>query len=221
MNGTRKTTLQDARVDEKIVLSGLWISLLFVFAYVDILGFWRTDIVNGALSGEVPGTGFEIDQTFLALTTIYLLVPSLMVVVSLLSPARINRVVNLLLSPLYTASVVVTVVGENWVYYILGSIVEVVLLLAITRVAWTWRRPSSHPLDLEPIRNESAGHSTGDDLRCLIETRPAGMQPIVVTHHGSTLTEALGGATQRIEARLTSTFEQHEGHETRATIRRH
>jgi hypothetical protein len=33
----------------------------------------------------------------------------------------------------------VTVIGETWIYYILGSVVEVGLLLAVTRVAWTWR----------------------------------------------------------------------------------
>jgi hypothetical protein len=41
------------------------------------------------------------------------------------------------------ASVVATVVGETWIYYLLGSAVEVVLLLGIARTAWTWRFPSA------------------------------------------------------------------------------
>jgi Family of unknown function (DUF6326) len=135
----RTTELQDSKVDVKIVLSGLWISMLFVFAYVDIFGFWRADVIEGALAGTVPGSGFEIGQTFLTFTTAYVLVPSLMVVVSLLAPARVNRPVNIVVSLLYAASVVVTVIGERWLYYVLGSAVEVVLLLAIARVAWTWR----------------------------------------------------------------------------------
>jgi hypothetical protein len=96
-------------------------------------------VIEGALAGEVPGTGFEIDQTFLALTTAYVLVPSLMVVVSILAPARVNRVLNIVVSLLYAVSVVVTVIGETWLYYLLGSAVEVLLLLALARVAWTWR----------------------------------------------------------------------------------
>jgi hypothetical protein len=132
--------LQDSKVDTKVVLSGLWVSMLFVFAYVDIFGFWRADVINGALAGEVPGAGFEIDQTFLTLTSLYVLVPSLMVVVSLLAPARVNRRANIGVSLLYVASIVVAVVGETWIYFLLGSAVEVVLLLAIARVAWTWRR---------------------------------------------------------------------------------
>ena len=39
----------DSGVNVKVVLSGLWVSMLFVFAYVDIFGFWRTDVINGAL----------------------------------------------------------------------------------------------------------------------------------------------------------------------------
>jgi hypothetical protein len=134
----RTPAVQDA-TDRRVVLSGLWISTLFVFAYVDIFGFWRADVINGALAGQVPGTGFRIDQTFLVLTTLYILVPSLMVALSLLVPARVNRVLNLTASLLYVASIGVTVIGETWIYYILGSVVEVVLLLAVARVAWTWR----------------------------------------------------------------------------------
>ena len=112
--------------------------MLFVFAYVDIFGFWRADVINGALHGKVPRAGFAIDQTFLALTTVYILIPSLMVAVSLLAPARINRPTNVVVSLLYVVSVVLSILGETWVYFILGSVVEVALLLTIARVAWAW-----------------------------------------------------------------------------------
>jgi hypothetical protein len=121
-----------------IVLSGLWVSMLFVFAYVDIFGFWRADAINGAPAGKVPGAGFEIDQAFLALTTVYILIPSLMITVSLLAPARVNRTINLVVSLLYGVSVVVSILGESWIYFILGSVVELALLLTIARVAWAW-----------------------------------------------------------------------------------
>jgi hypothetical protein len=79
---------------------------------------------QGALAGTVPGAGFGVDQTFLTLTSVYILVPSLMVVVSLLARARMNRLANIIVSLLYAASIVVTVVGETWAYYILGSAVR-------------------------------------------------------------------------------------------------
>ena len=103
-------------------------------------------MINGALDDKVPGTGFEIDQAFLALSTAYILIPSLMVTVSLLAPARINRTTNVVVSLLYVVSVVVSILGETWVYFILGSVVEVALLLTIARVAWAWpSRPAVTP----------------------------------------------------------------------------
>ena len=69
------------------------------------------------------------------------------------------------------------------------------------------------------LRSESAGRTTGNDFRCLIEARPAGMDPVTVTNHAATLLQALHGATDKLETLLTSKFERLEGHETRETIR--
>jgi hypothetical protein len=141
---SRTEELHDAKLDVKVVLCGLWISMLFVFAYVDIFGFWRADVINGALAGKVPGPGFEINQTFLVLTTVYILIPSLMVIFSLIASARINRTTNIVVSLIYLASVVVSMIGETWTYFILGSVIEATLLLAIARTAWTWPRHPAH-----------------------------------------------------------------------------
>ena len=158
MKQNPSTGVHDPKVNVKVVLSGLWISMLFVFAYVDIFSFWRADVINGALIGTVPGAGFEIDQTFLALTTVYILIPSLMVNVSLLAPPKINRTTNIVVSLLYTVSVIVSLRGETWVYFILGSVVEVALLLTIARVAWAWpRRPAGNPASAsEPLENAAS-----------------------------------------------------------------
>ena len=140
MTTTRTTALQDTRVDVRVLLAGLWTSMLFVFAYVDIFGFWRADVINGALTGTVPGVGFDINQVFLTGTTLYILIPSLMIAFSLVARPAVNRVTNIAVSVIYAATVMVSVIGETWIYYLLGSAVEVVLLLAIARVAWTWPR---------------------------------------------------------------------------------
>ena len=66
LNKIRTADLQDTKVDVKVLLGGLWISIIFVFAYVDIFGFWRADVINGALVGNVSGPGFEINQASLS-----------------------------------------------------------------------------------------------------------------------------------------------------------
>ena len=129
---------QDIHVDVKLVLSALWIAMLFVFAYVDIFGFYRADVLDAALDGKVATTDFTVNQVFLTLTLIYILLPSLMVVLSLVLKPRVNRIINIVVSLLYMISIIVSCIGETWTYYILGSVVEAILLAAIARVAWTW-----------------------------------------------------------------------------------
>lgn len=129
---------QDSKVDVKVVLSGLWITMLILFAYVDIFGFFRADVLQAALDGEIASTGFSVDQVFLAATTIYILIPTLMVMGSLLLRPRLNRALNIVVSAVYAVSIAVSCIGESWIYYLLGSAVEVVLLVAIARMAWTW-----------------------------------------------------------------------------------
>jgi hypothetical protein len=138
---TTSRQYQDTQLDVKLVICALWIAMLFVFAYVDILGFYRADVLNAALDGEIATTGFTVNQTFLSLTLINILLPTLMVVLSLLLEARINRIVNIVVSLLYMISIIVSCIGETWAYYIVGSVIEAMLLVAIVRSAWKW--PSS------------------------------------------------------------------------------
>jgi hypothetical protein len=136
---------RDTQVDVKLVLCALWIAMLFVFAYVDIFGFFRADVLNAALDGKVATTGFTVNQMFLTFTLIYILLPTLMVVLSLLLKPRVNRIINIVVSLLYMISIIVSCIGEHWAYYLLGSVVEVILLLAIARSAWQWPPPQIAP----------------------------------------------------------------------------
>ena len=139
MNAIKATpTYDDTKTDVKVVLSGLWIAMMLVFAYVDIFAFWRADIIQGALDGEVPGPGITINQGFLAATTGFILIPTLMIVASLVAKPSLNRRLNIIVSLIYAVVIAALCIGETWIYYLLGSFVEVVLLVAIARIAWTW-----------------------------------------------------------------------------------
>ncbi len=129
---------RDTPVDVKFVLSALWIAMLMVFAYVDIFGFYRADVLQAALDGTLGTTGLSVSQVSLTSALVYVLLPSLMVVLSLVVRPRVNRLLNIVLSLLYAVSIVASCVGETWVYYLLGSAVEVILLVVIARTAWTW-----------------------------------------------------------------------------------
>jgi hypothetical protein len=129
------THLEPFTVNVRIKISALWTSMLFVFAYVDIFGLYRPDNRSDLDAGELGG--FTIDQAFLLGTTIYILIPSLMVFGSLVLSPRLDRIVNLVLAVVYAITIVASAVGE-WTYYIVAGAIEVALLGAIVYYAWTW-----------------------------------------------------------------------------------
>ena len=127
--------LQPVEVNVRIKVAALWASMLFTFAYVDLFSTYRADFRADLDAGKV--SGLAVDQTFLLGTTVYVVLPSLMVFLALVLPPRVDRIANLVLSGAYVLTIVAGAIGE-WSYYILGSAVEVALLAAVAYYAWTW-----------------------------------------------------------------------------------
>jgi hypothetical protein len=127
-------------VNVRIKISALWASMLFVFAYVDLFSRYRPDFRADIEAGQVAG--FAVNQAFLLGTTAYVVIPSLMVFCVLVMRPRLNRILNIARAVLYAVSIVAATIGE-WSYYVLGSIIESVLLAAVVFYAWTW------PKDIE------------------------------------------------------------------------
>jgi Family of unknown function (DUF6326) len=129
------STFEPFRVNVRLKISALWTAMLFVFAYVDIFSLYRADVRAELEAGEVGG--FTVGPAFLLATTIYVVIPSLMVFGALALPARVARLANIVLGILYALTIVAAAIGE-WDYYILGSALEVALLGVIVFYAWTW-----------------------------------------------------------------------------------
>ncbi len=122
-------------VNVRIRISGLWTAMLFIFAYVDIFSFFRPDFRAEVEAGVVAG--FTVNESFLLGTTMYVVVPSLMVFGTLILRPKLNRIANIGLAAIYAVTIMAGVIGE-WNYYILGSAIEVALLAGIVYYAWTW-----------------------------------------------------------------------------------
>ena len=137
---TADTEFEPSTVNVRIKISALWTAMLFVFAYVDIFSLYRPDFRADIEAGQIGG--FTVNQSFLLGTTIYVVIPSLMVFAALVLRPRVNRIVNIALSIIYALTIIAGAIGE-WNYYILGSAVEVALLAAIVYYAWTWPRLTS------------------------------------------------------------------------------
>jgi hypothetical protein len=137
---TAETTFEPCNVNVRIKISALWASMLFVFVYVDLFSLYRADVRTDLEAGEI--SGFTVNQSFLLATTVYVVIPSLMVSCALVLPPRVDRIANIALGIVYALTIIAGAIGEGNYYYILGSAIEVALLAAIVYYAWNWPKES-------------------------------------------------------------------------------
>ena len=123
-------------IDVRIRMAALWAATMMIFAYVDLFSLFRPDFRAALDQGKV--FVFDVGQPFLLGATIYVIIPSLMIYLSLVMPRRLNRIVSISLAGIYAITIIGGAIGE-WSYYVLGSAVEFVLLALVIRHSWTWR----------------------------------------------------------------------------------
>ncbi|MGZ4468445.1 MAG: DUF6326 family protein [Nocardioidaceae bacterium] len=133
------TGYRDSWISPRVKIAALWASMLFIFVYVDLFTFYRPDVRADIEAGKVAG--FTIGQAYLLGVTVFIALPSLMLFLSLVLPPRIGRISNIVLAGVYILAIAVSAVGE-WNYFILGSVLEVALLVGIVYYAWTWPKAS-------------------------------------------------------------------------------
>jgi hypothetical protein len=141
MDTISKSTQQyvDQGVNVKIKLSALWVTLMLFYIYADILGFYSPGIIESVMSGKIAG--IELSEGYLLIMAVWMAIPSLMVVLSLVLQARINRWVNLVVAVLSLVILAFTfIVGEFSIRYTVQALIEAALMMLIIWYAWTWPR---------------------------------------------------------------------------------
>ena len=134
--------LENTQVPVQVKLAAAWTSFMFLYIYVDYFHLYKPGVIDDILAGVV--FEFQISQTLLTLFLAANAVPSLMIVLSVILPARANRVINLVVASVYIPFSMYNAVGESWTYFYGLSIgLEVLLLAFILRSAWTWPRTPS------------------------------------------------------------------------------
>ncbi|NUU16517.1 hypothetical protein HP550_04560 [Cellulomonas humilata] len=138
------TALDDSRLPVRAKLVAAWTSFMFLYVYVDIVGFYVPGKIDDILVGVV--FEFDITQTLLTALLALMAVPILMVVLSAMLPARASRITNLVVASVQVPFAMFNAVGESWTYYYWGAVLlEVILLAVILRLAWTWPRRVASP----------------------------------------------------------------------------
>jgi len=141
-DGDAGSVLEALRIPTQVKLAGLWATVMFMYIYVDIIGFFSPGVIEDILVGKVYV--FDITQTWMLFSVVLMTIPSLMVFLSLALPAKANRYANIGLGAIYIFIALGTAVGEINAHYIFGSAVEVVLLIMIVWIAWKWPRVPMH-----------------------------------------------------------------------------
>lgn len=144
-----RSTLESLRMPVQAKLAAAWTSLMFLYIYVDYFHLYKPGVIDNLRAGVV----FEYDITPTLLTVMFasVAIPALMVVLSMTLPARLNRIINLVVATVYIPVTVFNAAGESldWAFFYGLSIgLEVLLLAFILRCAWTWPRSTPSPATL-------------------------------------------------------------------------
>jgi hypothetical protein len=124
-------------VPVQVRLAALWASTMFLYAYVDILAFYKPGTVRDILRGRV--WELEITQGWALGALALMTIPSLMIALSVLLPTRANQWTNIVVASVFILVSIGNPIGETWAFIWFGAIVEVVLLATVARLAWQWR----------------------------------------------------------------------------------
>ena len=123
--------------DVRIIISALWVSVMFLYVYGDLKSLYKPGLIEGIIAGKAGE--IKITQVFLLGSAILMAIPALMVVLSLTVAYPAIRWTNIVLGILYSVVMIVTMLmSGTWAYYIFFGIVEVVLTATIAWTAWNW-----------------------------------------------------------------------------------
>ena len=135
---TSQNTLENIKVNLKMKLAALWVSLMFLYIYVDYFHLYMPGKIEDIQNGRV--FIFDITQGFLLAALTSVTIPALMIFLSVALLATINRWVNIIVATVYIPFTLFNLAGEAWMQMVFGVVAEVVLLCLVIRYAWKWPR---------------------------------------------------------------------------------
>ncbi len=135
--------LEDLKIPVKMKLSALWVSMMLLYIYADILSLFRPGQVEEMLDGRMGP--LPVTQGSLLTASILMMIPAVMVFLSLALKPKASRWTNITLGALYTLVNISNLIGETWVYYISFGVVEIALTLLIIWQAWKWHNFKNQP----------------------------------------------------------------------------
>ena len=140
MNSTNKAraALEDLKIHVRFKLSALWAAVMFCYIYGDYFSLFESGRLKGMMTGKTSAFGMA-NQGVLVGVALLMAIPSVMIFLSLTVRPVLNRWLNLIFGSVFTAIMLVTMLGA-WPFYIALGVVEVALTVSIVCYAWRWPR---------------------------------------------------------------------------------
>ncbi|MPR37232.1 DUF6326 family protein [Salmonirosea aquatica] len=135
--------LQNVDINIKIKLSALWASVTFLYLYGDYFELYVPQKAEGLISGH----NLLDSPVKLLLAALLLAIPSLMVMLSVLTKPPLNRWLNLIVGTFYTTIMLLIAATSltPWrAFYVLYALIESTLTATIVWYAWKWPNASRH-----------------------------------------------------------------------------
>lgn len=128
--------MEDIKVNVKLKLASLWTSFMFLYIYVDYFALYMPSKIDDITKGKV--FVFDITQQFIFIALALATIPMVMIFLSLILPAKINRLTNIIMAIIHIPYMLFNLAGEAWLHMYFAAAVEVVLLCLIIRYAYKW-----------------------------------------------------------------------------------
>ena len=133
----KKNELINTKVDIKLVISGLWVSMMILYIYNDFFHLFKPDAIQEIIDGNMGP--FAVTQTGLFFAAVLMAIPVIMGLLTLILNAKISRIANIVVASLYTVVNIANIPGE-WAFYVFLGIIQIVFTLLIIWCAVKWPR---------------------------------------------------------------------------------
>lgn len=129
----------DTTIHVKFKLSALWVTTVLCYIYGDLFEFFKRETLTDIVSGKAGPIG---TQGGLLAAAISVAIPSVMVILSLISKPIWSRRLNIVFGTAYTI-IALASIPHGWMYYVFLGTIEAVLTILIVRYAWLWPKEES------------------------------------------------------------------------------
>lgn len=138
MSPSPRPALEPSRASVRMQLAALWTSTTLCYIYCDYFELYQPGKLQSMLGGQFAPIG-PTTQSVLLGASAFLAVPCVMIALTMVLPASVSRVLNLLFGVVYTI-VMLLLLPEVWQFYQLFAAIEVVLTASVVWLAWRWPR---------------------------------------------------------------------------------